>query len=129
MSLRVSGFLEAGRRGNGAGARTFFLKCAIFCCASEKGIFKWGGGLHGEIWGLIGDGLGRWKIFCHGFGVFWCQLKENLTGINNIYMITGFGVDLGVLWGDIGFLGWDTWFFEIFWADQVGYGGNKGSFG
>ena len=59
FELRVSGFLEAGRRGNGAGARTFFLKCAVFCCASEKRIFTGRGGLHGEIWGLIGDGLER----------------------------------------------------------------------
>ena len=35
-------------------------------------------------------------------------------GITNIYMIKGFGVDLGELWRDIGFLGWDTWVFEIF---------------
>ena len=38
--------------------RTFFLKCAVFCCASEKSTFKGRGGLHGEIWRLRGEGLG-----------------------------------------------------------------------
>ena len=50
---------EAGGRMNGAGARTFFLKCAVFCCASEKRIFMMRGGLHEEIWRLGGEGLGR----------------------------------------------------------------------
>ena len=57
------------------------------------------------------------KIFCNGFGVFWCQLKENLTGINNIYMIRGFGVDLRELWGELGVLVWDTWVLGFFWAE------------
>ena len=57
------------------------------------------------------------KFFCHGFGVFWGQLKENLMGINNIYMIRGFGVDLGELLGELGVLVWDTWVFGFFWAE------------
>ena len=35
-------------------------------------------------------------------------------GINHIYMIMGFGVELGEVWGDIGFLGGTLGFFNFF---------------
>ena len=50
-------------------------------------------------------------------------------GITNIYMMRGFRVDLGELWGFMWFLGWDTWVLGFFWADYEGYRGNKGRFG
>ena len=38
---------------------------------------------------------------------------RELMGITYIYMIRGFGVDLGELWGKMRFLVWDTWVFEV----------------
>ena len=42
---------------------------------------------------------------------------ENFMKITNIYMIRGFGVDLGEGLGKMWFLVWDTWVFEVFWAE------------
>ena len=41
--------VNTGRR-NGAGARTFFFKCSVFCRASKKRISFREGGLVEEIW-------------------------------------------------------------------------------
>ena len=46
-------------------------------------------------------------------------------GITNIYMIKGFGFDLGEWLGKMGFLVWDTWVFGVFWAEYEGNGENK----
>ena len=37
--------------------------------------------------------------------------------ITNIYMMRGFGVDLGEWLGKMGFLVWANLVFEVFWAD------------